>query len=180
MAWLMPWTKLAVAQLNNSVWSFLLEMECILFSPLSVYLLRRYEPEQSPVEVDLLLQLLWREEGAFPRTTAGLQCWERHVEDRPLYVGVVLDVKHKHLLAFGGQHRSDTLHEEAEQRRQEALLGHVLQTHCDAVGQHVICDDGYTQCTQGHDCMETVWKEKNRRFLTFCTHIHWQITTPYS
>lgn len=108
------------------------------------YLLRGYQPEQSSVEVDLLLQLLRREERPLAWDASRLQRREGHVEDGALDVGVVLDVEHEHGFPFGGEHSRHALEEEAEQGREEALLRHVLQTHRDAVGQHVISDDGDT------------------------------------
>lgn len=120
------------------------------------YLLRGDQPEQSPVEVDLLLQVLRREERPFPRDASGLQRRKGYVEDGALHVGVVLDVEHEHCLPFGGEHSRHALQEEAEQGREEALLGHVLKTHRDAVGQHVIRDDGDTQRAEGHDPMDTI------------------------
>ena len=129
------------------------------------YLLRGYQPEQGPVEVDLLLQLLGGKERPFPRDASGLHRRKGYIEDRALHISVVLDVEHEHRLPFGGEHRRHALQEEAEQRRKEALLGHVLQTHRDAVGQHVIGDDGDTQRAEGHDTMDAIWKEESR-YLT--------------
>lgn len=120
------------------------------------YLLRGYQPEQSPVEVDLLLKLLRREERPFTRGTSGLHRRKGYVEDGALHVGVILDVEHEYRFPFCGEHRRHTFKEEAEQWREEALLGHVLQAHRDAVGQHVIGDDGDTQGTEGHNTMETI------------------------
>lgn len=90
------------------------------------YLLRGYQPEQSPVEVDLLLQLLRRKERPFARDASGLHRRKGHVEDRALHVSVVLDVEHEHRLPLGGEHCRHALQEEAEQGRKEALLGHVF------------------------------------------------------
>lgn len=137
------------------------------------YLLRGYQPEQSPVEVDLLLQLLRREERPFAQGASRLHRRKGYVEDGALYVSVVLDVEHEHRLPFGGEHSRHALKEEAEQGGQEALLGHVLQTHRDAVGQHVVRDDGDTQRADGHDAMDTIWK-KDRRYLT-ATLSYWQL-----
>lgn len=120
------------------------------------YLLRGYQPEQSPVEVYLLLQFLRRKECPFALGTTGLHCRKGYIQDGALHICVVLDVEHKHCLPFGGEHSSNTLQEEAEQGREEALLGHVLQTHCDAVSQHVIGDDGDTQRTHGNNTMDTI------------------------
>lgn len=118
-------------------------------------------PEQRPVEVDLLLQLFRREERPFPGRSSGLQGGERDVEDGALDVGVVLDVEDEHFLAFGGQHGRHALQEEAEQRGEEALLGHVLKPHRDAVGQHVVRDDGDTQRAERCHAMDAVW-ERNK------------------
>lgn len=106
------------------------------------YLLGGYGPEECPVEVDLLLQILGWEKSPFARTTSWLQRRKRHVENGALHIRVVLDVEHKHFLPLGGQNGRHAFQEEAEERREEALLGHVLQTHRDAVGQHVVGDDG--------------------------------------
>lgn len=75
-------------------------------------------------------------------------------------VRVVLDVEHKHRFPFGGEHSRHALEEEGQQRGEEALLGHVLQPHSDAVGQHVVSDDGDAQCAEGRHLMEAVWKKE--------------------
>lgn len=126
----------------------------------NIYLLRRNQPEEGPVEVDLLLQLLRREKGPFALRPSGLHRRKGHVEDGALHVGVILDVEQEHRFPPGGEHGSYALEEEAEQRGEEALLGHVLQTHGDAVGQHVIGDDGDTERAEGHDVMETIWERE--------------------
>lgn len=146
---------------------------CIFVFLYMCYLLRGYQPEQSPVEVDLLLQLLRREERPFTRGASRLHRRKGHVEDGALHVSVVLDVEHEHRFPFGGEHGRYALKEEAEQRREEALLGHVLQTHRDAVGQHVVSDDGDTQRAEGHNAMDTIWK-KESRYLT-ATFAYWQL-----
>lgn len=125
------------------------------------YLLRGYQPEQSPVEVDLFLQLLRGEVRAFAWGTTRLQRRKGYIEDGALHVRVILDVEHKHCFPFSGEHRCHAIKEEAEQRREESLLGHVLQPHSDAVGQHVVCDDGDTQRAHGHNTMNTIC-EKDR------------------
>lgn len=81
------------------------------------YLLSGYEPESSPVEVDLLLQLLRWEEHAFTRSPSGLQRRKGYVEDGALDVGVVLDVKHKHCFPLGGEYIRHSLKKKAEQGR---------------------------------------------------------------
>jgi len=111
----------------------------------------------------MLLKLLGGEERPVTRGAAGLQRREGHVEDGALHVGVVLDVEHEHRLPLGGEHGGHALQEAAEQRRQEALLGHVLQTHRDAVGQHVVGDDGDPQRAEGDHVMEAIWKEERGR-----------------
>lgn len=123
-----------------------------------IYLLRGNQPEEGPVEVDLLLQLLRREELLFALRPSGLHRREGHVEDGALHVGVILDVEQEHRFPPGGEQGGYALEEEAEQGGEEALLGHVLQTHGDAVGQHVIGDDGDAQRAEGHHVMETIWK----------------------
>ena len=135
-----------------------------------MYLLRWYQPEQSPVEVDLLLQLLRGEERPFTRDASRLHCRKGDVEDGALHVRVVLDVEHKHWLPFGGEHSRYALEEEAEQGREEALLGHVLQTHGDAVGQHVVSDDGDAQRAAAHDSMETIWRRDSRFTVIHLRH----------
>lgn len=117
------------------------------------YLLRRNEPEQSPVQVDLLLQFLRRKEGPRP----GLHGREGDVEDGALHVGVVLDVEDEDGLAPGGEDGRHAVHEEAEQGRQEALLRHVLQAHRDAVGEHVVGDDGHAECAEGRGGVDAIW-----------------------
>lgn len=123
-----------------------------------IYLLRGNQPEEGPVEVDLLLKLLRREEIPFAPWPSGLHRRKGHVEDGALHVGVILDVEQEHRFPPGGEHGGHALEEEAEQRGEEALLGHVLQTHGDAVGQHVISDDGDTERAEGHDVMDTIWE----------------------
>lgn len=123
------------------------------------YLLRGYQPKKSPVKVDLFLQLLGGEERAFTWGTTGLQRRKGYIEDGALHVCVILDVEHKHCFPFSGEHSCHALKEEAEQGREESLLGHVLQPHSDAVGQHVVSDDGDTQCADGHNTMDTIWKK---------------------
>lgn len=147
------------------------------------YLLRGYQPEQSPVEVDLLLQLLRREERPFARGASGLHRRKGDVEDGALHVGVVLDVEHEHRFPLGGEHSRHALKEEAEQGREEALLGHVLQTHRDAVGQHVVGDDGHTQRAEGQNAMDAVWKKEKAYTFTYwqlCMTTHTQHTQHFS
>lgn len=141
------------------------------------YLLRGYQPEQSPVEVDLFLQLLRGKERAFTWGTSRLQRRKGYVEDGALYVCVILDVEHKHCFPFSGQHSCHTLKEEAKQRREESLLGHVLQPHSDAVGQHVISDDGDTQCADGHNSMDTIWKKERENIRMSYTFNYLQLKT---
>lgn len=73
-----------------------------------------------------------------------------------MHVGVVLDVEHKHGFPFGGEHSRHTFQEEAEQGGEEALLRHVLQTDRDAVGQHIVGDDGDTQGAERNNTMNTI------------------------
>lgn len=129
------------------------------------YLLRRYQPEQSPVEVDLLLQILRRKERPFARSASRLHRRKSDVQDGALNVGVVLDVEHEHRFPRGGEHGGDALQEEAEQRREEALLGHVLQAHRDAVGQHVVGDDGDAQRAEGDGAVDAIWKDTESRLF---------------
>lgn len=129
------------------------------------YLLRGNQPEKSPVQVDLLLQLLGGEERPFTLPAARLHGGEGDVEDGALHVGVVLDVEDEHGLPPGGEHGRHALHEEAEERREEALLGHVLQAHRDAVGQHVVGDDGDTQRAGSYNVVDTVWNRKGANML---------------
>lgn len=133
---------------------------CILMFTSKMYLLGRNQPEEGPVEVDLLLKILGREELPFALRPPGLHRREGHVEDGALHVGVVLDVEQEHRFPPGGEHRGHALEEEAEQRREEALLGHVLQAHRDAVGQHVVGDDGDAERAEGHHLMDTIWKKE--------------------
>lgn len=133
------------------------------------YLLRGYEPEQGPVEVDMLLQLLRREERPFTRSASGLKRGKCYVEDGALHVSVVLDVENENCLPCGGEHGRHALEEEAEQGREEALLGHVLQTHRDAVGQHVVGDDGDTQRAEGNNVMDTVCQQEREEILECLT-----------
>ena len=131
-----------------------------------------HQGEERAVQVDLLLQGLGREEQPrvggcgrghaqliSMRTPGRLQGRERDVEDAPLDVGVVLDVEDEDAVPAGGEDGGDALHEEGEERRQEALLGHVLQTHRDAVGQHVVCYDGDPEGAEGGDLVNAVCGE---------------------
>lgn len=99
--------------------------------------------QQGPVEVDLLLKVLGGEELVSDATRE--QSREGHVQDVGADVRVVLDVEHEDAILGGGQHCCHPLHEEGQEGRKEPLLGHVLQTHRDAVGEHVISDDGDAQ-----------------------------------
>jgi len=106
----------------------------------------------------VLLQVLGGEVPPAARGAPRLQGGEGHVEDGAAHVRVVLDVEHEHRLPVGGEHGGHALQEEGEQVRQEAFLGHVLQAHRDAVGQHVIGDDGDAERAHGHHPVETVWE----------------------
>lgn len=153
---------------EDGIWVTLIHSSDVFDLRAASYLLSGYEPEPSPVEVDLLLQLLRWEKHAFAKGASGLQCRKGYVEDGALNVGIILYVEHKHCFSFGGKHICHPLKKEAEQGRKKALLGHVLQTHCDAVCQHVISDDSDTQRAQGNNTMDTIWeKEKTDTVFTY-------------
>lgn len=126
-----------------------------------IHLLRRNQPEEGPVEVDLLLQLLRREELPFALRPSGLHRRKSHVENGALNVSVILDVEQEHRFPPGGEHSGNTLKEEPEQRGEEAFLRHVLQTHSDAVSQHVIGDDVDTERADDHNTMDAIWEIEN-------------------
>lgn len=143
------------------------KLVCIFMLPSKMYLLRRNQPKEGPVEVDLLLQLLRREELPFALRPSGLHRRKGHVEDGALNVSVILDVEQEHRFLPGGEYGGHALEEEAEQRGEEALLGHVLQTNGDAVSQHVIGDDGDTERAEDHDTMETIWEREHLQLYLF-------------
>lgn len=131
--------------------------------------------EQRSVQVNLLLESFRGEEtvrggvvvvaprplqviGVWCRRTGGLQSGEGDIQDASLDVSVILDVEHEDAVAAGGEDGSHAVHEEGEQRGQEELLGHVLQADRDAVGQHVVGDDGDAQGAQGRDVVDTIYE----------------------
>lgn len=119
--------------------------------------LRGNQGQQRPVEVDLLLQVLRGEELVSNATRE--QGWEGDVQDIGADVRVVLDVENKDAVLGGGEHGCHPLHKEGQEGRKEPLLGHVLQPHCDAVGEHVVRDDGDTQGADCSDTVNTIWRE---------------------
>lgn len=120
--------------------------------------LRGDRGQQRPIEVDLLLQVLGGEELVANATRE--QSWEGHIQDIGADICVVLDVENEDAVLGGGEHCRHPLDKQGEERRKEPLLGHVLQPHRDAVGQHVICDDGDTQGANSRNAVDAVWREK--------------------
>lgn len=110
--------------------------------------------QQRPVEVDLLLQVL-RGEELVPDATRE-QGREGDVQDVGADVRVILDVENEDAILGGGEHSRHPLHKEGQEGRQEPLLGHVLQPHRDAVGEHVVRDDGDTQRAHCSDTVNTI------------------------
>lgn len=109
-----------------------------------------------PVQVQFLLQFLWGQEAS---TWQG--CREADVQDPSrCCVQVWLNVKDKNILNRHGQHRWHALQEGPQERRQEVLLGHVLETDGDAAAQHVLGDDEDTQNALGRNAVNTIWKSR--------------------
>ena len=110
--------------------------------------------QQGPVEVDLLLQVLRGEELVSNATRE--QSREGHIQDIGADVRVVLDVENEDAILGSGEHCCNPLHKQGQEGREEPLLGHVLQPHRDAVGEHVIRDDGDTQGADRRDTVDTI------------------------
>lgn len=108
--------------------------------------------ESEPVEVELLLQGLGREEESARQGSR-----EADVED-PSWSGVQvwLDVEDEHVLDRHGQHGRHALQEVPQQWGQEVFLGHVLEADRHAAAQHVLGDDENPENALGRDAVDAI------------------------
>jgi len=111
-----------------------------------------------PVQVQLFLQRLGREE-----ESTGQRSREADIQDPSRRrIQVRLDVEDENILDRHREHRWHALQEVTQQRRQEMLLGHVLEADGDAAAQHVLGDDEDAENTLGRNAVDAIWRDKRR------------------
>lgn len=113
--------------------------------------------ESGSVEIELFLQSLRWEE-----LTSRQRCREAHVEHPPCF-RIRLHVKHKHIIRRYWQHRWHSFQKVSEQRGQEVLLGHVLQSHGNAAAEHLLRDDENPQHALSADAVNAIWETQKGR-----------------
>ncbi len=108
--------------------------------------------ESRSVEVQLLLQSL-RWEKLPSRQCSG----ETNVEHLSC-ICIRLYVEHKHIIRRDWKHGWHPFQEVSEQRGQEVLLGHVLESHSDATAEHLLRNDENPQHTLSTDAVNAIWE----------------------
>lgn len=89
---------------------------------------------------------------------------EADIQDPPRRcIQVGLDVEDENIFDGHREHRRHALQEVAQQRGQEMLLGHVLETDGDTAAQHVLGDDEDAENALGRNAVDSIWEIKQKK-----------------
>lgn len=89
---------------------------------------------------------------------------EADIQDPPRRcIQVGLDVEDENIFDGHREHRRHALQEVAQQRGQEVLLGHVLETDGDTAAQHVLGDDEDSENALGRNAVDSIWEIKQKK-----------------